>query len=475
MMRLVVKCVISLLIIATSGFAQVSFNFTGGGARAKAMGGAFIGVANDIASTGWNPAGLYEIETPILGLGQGWLNPRGDFQSESFTFSPNGTFSSVTHLDFAAPMRIRGQQFVFAVSYHRMFEDYDGAKLQRPRSVDFNGELIDLLETVDYESHQSPNVLNLGFGTRVSESFSIGMTLDVYLGKGVTDVNISQYGDSIEFRPDDSTGAVAPTVWDLRVLDTAKYSGFGITLATKFTSEKLGVGLVARLPLSFNTTTDRKFFRVTSFAGNPQSDNSDTTYYDDILVKYDLPIMIGAGISYQATEKLLVAADVEYRPFSSGSAELRVSRTIRSGQSDIEVFESIPVDWEDVIMFRTGAEYMWETDTKFFPVVPLRLGFGYEPIPTPDRMLDGSTAGTNGIMLSAGFGIQWSQIHLDFSYAYGSIDRTVLAGSYGLEEIQPEITELQRSASGLEFPSLVEELQQKNKDHHVGVSFTGYF
>lgn len=259
------------------------------------------------------------------------------------------------------------------------------------------------------------------------------------------------------------------------MLDTTKYSGVGVTLATKYTGEKIGVGLVARLPLSFNTTTDRKFFRITNFAGNPVPDNSDTTYYDDILVKYDLPIMLGAGVSYQASEKLLVAADVEYRPFSSGSAELRVSRTIRSGQSDIEVFESVPVDWEDVILFRTGAEYMWEPGSKFFPMVPLRLGFAYEPIPTPDRTLDGGTASASGVKLTAGFGIQWSQIHLDFSYAYGTMDRTVLVGSYGLEEIQPSITDLQRSASGLPFPSLVEELQQKNKNHHVGVSFTGYF
>ena len=472
MMRLVVKCVTGLLIVATSGFAQVSFNFTGSGARANAMGGAFIGVANDISSTGWNPAGLYGIEGPVLGLGQAWLNPRGDFQTESQIYSPSGTYSAVNHLDFAAPLRIRGQQFVFAVSYHRLFEDYDGAKVDRMRSVDVNGDLIDLQETTDYESHQAPNVFNIGFGTRVSERFSIGATLDIFLGKGVSDVNITEFADSIDFRGD---GQYADTRLDLRVLDTSKYTGTGVTLATKYAGEKLGFGIVARLPLSFNTTTDRKFFRVTNFAGNPLPDNSDTTYYDDILVKYDLPIMVGLGVSYQATEKLLVAADLEYRPFSSGSAELRVSRTIRSGQDDIEVFESIPVDWQDVFIVRTGAEYMWEPDTKFFPVVPLRLGFGFEPLPTPDRDLAGETASASGMNVSAGFGIQWSQIHLDFAYIYGSNDRTVLAGSYGLEEIQPEITQAQRDASGLPFPSIVEEIQQKNKNHHIGISFTGYF
>ena len=472
MMRLVVKCVASLLIIATSGFAQISFDFTGSGARAKAMGGAFIGVANDISATGWNPAGLYVIEGPVISLGQGWLNPRGDFQSESQTFSPTGTYRGIKHLDFAAPLRIRGQQFVFSASYHRLFEDFDGARLSRDRSILINNETAEILEAVDYESHQTPNVLNLGFGTRVSERVSIGASLDVYLGKGITDLNILEAADSVNFRGD---GQYAATVLKLRVLDTSKYSGAGVTLAAKYSGEKLGLGLVARLPLSFSTTTDRKFFRITEFAGNPQPDNSDTTYYDDILVKYDLPIMVAAGLSYQASERLLLAADVEYRPFSSGSAELRISRTIRSGQDDIEVFESIPVAWEDVFLFRTGAEYMWEPGTRFFPVVPLRLGLGLAPIPTPNRDLAGSTSSASGINLAAGFGIQWSQIHLDFSYGYGSIDRTVLAGSYGLEEIQPEITDAQRNASGLPFPTVVEDLQQKNKDHQFGISFTGFF
>ena len=45
-----------------------NFNFIGAGARARGMGGAFIGVADDATATSWNPGGLAKLEKPEASL-----------------------------------------------------------------------------------------------------------------------------------------------------------------------------------------------------------------------------------------------------------------------------------------------------------------------------------------------------------------------------------------------------------------------
>ncbi len=42
----------------------LDLNISGAGARAKGMGGAFIGVADDATAVSWNPAGLAQLDRP---------------------------------------------------------------------------------------------------------------------------------------------------------------------------------------------------------------------------------------------------------------------------------------------------------------------------------------------------------------------------------------------------------------------------
>lgn len=472
MMRLVVRCIASILILTSVGVAQISFDFTGSGARANAMGGAYLGVADGASAVGWNPAGLWSLESPIVGFSYGWYVPKGELVSNNLTTDISATYQAVRELSFSAPVRIRGQQFVFSASYHRLFEDYTYSQTLDSAVVLFNGEQIELEQQVRHEAHHAPNALDVGFGTRISSTIGIGAALNIFLGKGVTDIFISSGADSVNYRSD---GQYAPTVQTLRLLDTTAYSGVGITLGLKYSGEKLSAGLVGRIPFTFKTTTDRKFFRVVNFAGFPDPDASDTTYFDDILLKYSIPAMVGAGVSYLATEKLLLSADVEYRPFSSGSAELRISRTIRSGQDDIEVFRDVDVDWEDAFIFRAGGEYTWETGKSAFPIVPLRAGFGFQPIPTPDRDLDDNTSAASGMRFTGGFGVRWSLIHLDFSYSYATLDRSVVSTAYGLQEILPYLTVGQEEEAGLMFRLPAKMVDHNSRVHDFRISFTGYF
>ena len=83
MSRFVSVCMVLCFVLASASlFAQVNeqqvdityfgykfydFDFVGAGARAEGMGKAHLGVADDVNGAGWNPAGLFLIEKPVIG------------------------------------------------------------------------------------------------------------------------------------------------------------------------------------------------------------------------------------------------------------------------------------------------------------------------------------------------------------------------------------------------------------------------
>jgi long-subunit fatty acid transport protein len=59
-----VGLVLALLALAALPLLAQDMNIMGAGARARGMGGAFIGVADDATAVGWNPAGIANLDKP---------------------------------------------------------------------------------------------------------------------------------------------------------------------------------------------------------------------------------------------------------------------------------------------------------------------------------------------------------------------------------------------------------------------------
>ncbi|MBD3403306.1 hypothetical protein GF420_10460, partial [candidate division GN15 bacterium] len=316
-------------------------------------------------------------------------------------------------------------------------------------------------ETLTSESHIEPRSLTFALGTRVSERFSIGASADIYLGKAVSE---TRQNITWQDYPDFDSPQTAVRSQDVLVLDTTAFSGFGLTGGVMYNGDQLDVGLLVRAPFSFESTTDQKFFTLTSYAGLPQPDQSDTTFIDDQLIKYDLPIMFALGLSYNLTENLMWAFDAEYRGFEGRDAERRTEINI---SEDTETFETLELNWQNVFTFRSGLEYMWETGSSAFPLVPLRAGFAYVPIPTPNAALNpNATSGddlfdyssTSGYNITAGFGLWWELVTIDIAYVYGSLDRE-------------SVVQLGTDMSNIEFIPV----ETRNRTHDLTLTFTGYF
>jgi len=467
-------------------YRNFSGNFLGTGARAEGMGRAFLGVSDDISAVAWNPAGLVGNEKPVMGLSFGSLRPRGSFsdagllrnlRGRDFVTDQASSLSNLDFLGFLSPIRIRGHQFVFSGAYSRQFEDYGTV------CTEFDGRIVFTVDGVNFtefdynliglvEQRAIPYAVNVGFGTRFYKDLNVGFAVNVYTGK---QFNRTNYLISIPsfVAPDRIGGQVVVAEQRLNLLDTFGFSGVNFTLGVKGTGGKLNYGVVVKSGFDLNIKGGLTLSDSILYNGQPQSDLSSTIYADNQLIKLSIPWVIGGGIAYRATENLLLAADVEYRPYEGKMVSRRDSTRIRSGQDNEEFFTSIDPGWFNCFGIRTGMEYMWHTGGKLAPVVPLRCGFGYSQVPAPsfDTLAGLSQYPTDTIMartptsstaqfsVSAGAGVYWSQIHLDVAYSYTALNRNVLTPFFVSQY----------------FPPALSYGELKTRNHNLSLTFTGYF
>ena len=446
--------------IIDTSYQVYDFDFTGGGARAEGMGKAFLGISDDINGGSWNPAGIFEFDSPTMGISWVSLLPRGTsnatFWSNPLKSDNHGSFNTINSFNFVAPVRIKGHPFVGSFNYVQDFNAFQQFQLMGSDSVprfmfiNFNNRIDTtfrdtLLEEVqaNYQLDGDLHSLNFAIGTRLYNKISFGVSGNVYTGTALWQANnkLLEY-DS----PFDLIGRQRGLAEeDSTVIDTNKFSGFNATIGFKYNGEKLDAGLIVKTPFTLNENYVRSIYRITKFNGLVQSQQTDTIFYIDNLTKYEIPLIIGAGIGYHLRDNFLLAADAEYRKFSGEKVKIRTKITIDPSGSNQETFLELDPHWNDVFTFRLGSEYMWKTK---YGEIPLRTGFGFVPLPAPDISASGDTTTAVRYNFSAGTGIHWSQIYLDIAYTYSYLDQGLGRGM---------------------------NLEYKQRNHNINLSFTGVF
>ncbi|MEA2031310.1 MAG: hypothetical protein U9N55_06930 [candidate division Zixibacteria bacterium] len=467
MMSLLFRSVVLVLFLAVSVMGQYSMDFSGGGARAEGMGKAFLGVSNDNTAGSWNPAGLYGLEKPTLSLSWGSFMPRGEsrtnytIDSTSLKVGHSGSFGAVSSINFVAPIRIKGHPFVGSFNYTRNGEFYNagGYSYEFPIIRKFYlSETQYILDTIIYQSSSEPEAWGglasviFSAGTRVYNNITIGVAANIYTGTTVQDTHKYSKTDSLINYFNLQTYKYSYTT---QVLDTNKFSGINFTIGGKYSGDKFDIGGIIRTPFSLNKKIGRSIYRISYVNDLPIPDGTDTTYYDDIKIKYDIPWIIGVGVAYRATDKLLLSADGVYRAFGNSKTKVRDSVFLDPGSENEEFYTENDPDWTNVLDLRCGGEYMMQTG---IGQVPVRAGFGISPLIYPaydinDGTLDSTRQKTYSYSLSFGTGIWWEQIHLDCAYTYSSYD-------YTSDFITPE---------GIKYNKL------NSKNYHFNLMFTGYF
>ncbi len=473
MKRLVGLTALSIIVLTAAVMGQtgypaldeMSYVFQGAGARAFAMGDAFIGLSNDVSSGTWNPAGIWVIESPMVSASYLLFKPAGTYTQNltPVTTKNNLDINAIGSFSFATPVRIKGHPWVFNFNYLRNNENITQAAFYEVLDRSITNQLNPnaSLEDVGYL-----RTYLLGMSTRIYKQLSFGVMANIYDGRRVkTQIAREAYADTISV----IQGLVNDEYREYTSIDSAASNGFNLVFGLMYKLEKVNVGAVVRSPFEMSNNTDYSQFTVARTNGLPNVTLSDSTYVNDSVAKQKIPLSLGFGVAVFPRPNITTTLDIVYQRYGSAKWLYRDSTYFSASGVRTDYFTENPIDWNNTIGIGAGVEYL--LDTKYGQV-PLRAGLRYDQLPQPktfeshnDPMVVGEDTvivttrvakdRQKAMSLSLGAGIRWSQIELGVGYRY-----TTGAG-FTLSDYSGDVLEVKHEID--------------RKMHEVRFTFTGFF
>ncbi len=486
----------------------ITYGFEGAGARALGMGSAFLAISDDISGFTWNPAGIWSLEVPIVHLSFGTNSQSGTVlglragniitgpsESDISTLETDnlGSLNGLNMFAVMVPFEFRRSPWVFGVSYSRTFEESEGWAFQANDSVDWVPTDEDNVADDPFaisligDTERRVDVINVGFSTKPFGRVAIGATINVYQGSGLTnEQQLYFFGNHPRSFPTTNPTDLQPTNFQstYSYIDSLSYSGLNFTIGAKYVSENVNIGATIRTPFRFRQTSNFIIDSLEVQNGLQTNPLTQAVLRDDYVSEVEVPFFFGIGGAINVSENWLWVGEVQYRPFSGTDFRFLEDQEITPTGERIEEFETEPTLYEDAYSLRLGTEYLWNTGSDLFPVVPLRAGVKYDALPTFDRGLEVTLDGVTGEVIetrtvpgdqttatsfSLGTGLRWSQIHLDLAYTYTSYTQGFVTQIDF--PARPVETTDGNVFTGALFPSS----ETEARNHRFVLSFTGYF
>jgi long-chain fatty acid transport protein len=404
------------------------YNFYGSGARAFAMGNAFVGLADDVTGGSWNPAGIWEIESPMLAASYLHYAPNGKFIDSKTPEATNNRLNikSLGSFSFVTPLRIKGHPWVFDFNYVRNNEFVNEMNLYS--GVESEPEInpdITLLEKGHMKSYR------FGLTTRLYKQLSGGFTVNIYDARRYFEGRQTQAWVDMRYE--------IPPVPDSLMLfssqiDSTSSSGVNFTVGFMYKMEKYSAGAVVHTPFTIKHNSDSKREQILIRNGLRDDNISGAIFVDDSLTKQDLPLTVALGFAFFPTEKLTVTMDMNYQNYKPVKLYTLDSFNIDASGERTDSYSEHELQWNNTVGIGGGMEYMMDSK---FGRIPLRCGFRFDQWPQPkDRFSDSEiildedeefvgvrtinsySGRQSSVAFGLGSGIHWSQVELDFAWRY---------------------------------------------------------
>ena len=399
---LLILC-ITTFISALPSLAQVEEvaigNTFGVGARAMGMGGAFLGVADDLTALYWNPAGLAQIRKFELygNLSHNDINSETQFSGTS----PTNISRSKTRPNSAGivyPLDARRGGFAIGLGYNRP-QNFDSRiviqGIDPSDDTTFGG--LDVDETSS--DHGGIGIWSFGAGVFISQNIILGASMDFWHGTHIneldsiaTDVrNIDAELDSFAFH------------------DTIDREYFGVGgrvgLLASLT-EHVTLGLTAVVPMDIEVDEIWREETVVIFDDGVSERESDQ---GSLLFDIERPFELSAGIAVKLLQKrLILASDVQFTDWTQTQYSTPPSEDVY--RDNFERF------YDKTVQIRIGVEYLFERIDAY-----TRVGYLYDPIPFKGKGID-----NNRNFLTIGVGKVFDDVvKFDIAFMRGSWEQSV--------------------------------------------------
>ncbi|MCP4275751.1 MAG: aromatic hydrocarbon degradation protein [Gammaproteobacteria bacterium] len=440
--------------IVSQAHATNGMNLEGWGPVSKAMGGVGSAIENGTAAVMNNPAtlGLMDDGSHRVDLAVGFLGPDVSVDIPGLTAQSDGNAYWMPALGYAQ----RNGQFTYGVglfSQGGMGTDYKADSFLAAGS----GEEV--------RSELSVGRLILPLAFQVNDKFTIGGTLDGVWGGMDLKMAMSgaQFGDFVaDLGGTQTYGTASGTMVDglvgminAGVVTNVNWTRFDFSNSSSFSGKARGYGVGGKLGFTYQLTpqfrlgasyhtkvklSDMKADGTTvSMSIDADLGAGPSTYevpvQGEIRVKdFAWPAAINLGLAYQATDKLLLAADLKQYQWSdvmgsfnmSFHADASQSNPVAAGFAGATMDTTLYQDWDDQTVIALGAAYRASDQ------LTLRAGYNHANNPVPDFYVNPLFPAIVKSAVTAGMGYQFNDRHsVDFAISF--VPEETVTSSTGLE------------------------------------------
>jgi len=407
---------LSLIFLCSLGPMALAngLNLNSLGSRALAMGGAFVGLADDFSAIYWNPAGIARFERKYFGFYGTDLIPSGTYKNPLV----NAETATKHYLSGLAAYYLPVSENVVV-----------GLAAYIPSGLGSNWDGEDFAPMSMNTTYQWMSKIGLitiapSLAVKVNDKIFLGAALNLNYGT----FNIKTHAGSA---PNPSP---PPDELDLGQYEESMNGwGYGATIGVLFKpAEMFSIGA------TFRTASTVKFSGEASISNlGFLGFNSKTDLDRDVI----WPMWAAVGVALNPAKSFTLTADLQWTQWSKIDViETRFKDPMWQIMMQQSGDDKRPMYWEDTLQVRFGAEYRIKG-------IAIRGGYYIDPTPAPDKTMNVLVPSYGYNVVTFGFGYSLNSLQLDFGLEYlMGKDRDVAAspgnmpGSYTMNIIVPNLS-----------------------------------
>jgi len=407
---------LALAAVLTTGLFANGLNLNGFGARAAAMGGAYVSLADDVSAVFWNPAGLAQLKKGTFGLAGDLLIPKSTYEVGPLSMETKNKKYPAGLLGYFQPVGDRVVVGVGAYTLSGLGADWANPGLE---SVLLSGlpagsTVTPTVQAYDWESF-------IGSVT-LAPSIAVKLTDMVYLGASA---NINYGFFQMEQWAQTYTLIAGPPPYIFNFgqseLDVRGW-GYGATFGLLIKpSDRISFGLTYRLASKLKMKGEAEVENMPTFGnfipGNPTLDEE-----SNAELTATSPMWLAGGVSVKPVDNLTLAFDLQWTNWKK--LDLLTVNLLNMGWNAIgKSANHLDLRWADKMQIRGGVEYVIGN-------LALRGGYYWDPAPAPDETLNILVPGFDYNSIAGGFGYKTGGLSIDFAFEYlNGKKRTIAPGN----------------------------------------------
>lgn len=389
----------SISVVFSSGF-QINEH----GARAMALGGAFVGLANSTMAVYLNPAGIVQLKGTRISFGGTYIAPYAQFTG------PVGSRSTVSELEprFFTPINM---YFTQQLSDDLFF----GFSVNNPFGLgtEWKEDWVGRYSTVKTE------IRTFNFTPVIAYKFSEEFSASIGFSVSYADVLINRKLQGLLPNPTKPGTYLMFPDTDLEMKGDNISYGFIAGMLYK-PSADFSVGACFKSGIEYNFEGDAVLtFDAATDALSKQVANA-AFPSGKIKAPLTVPYVATVGIAYKANENLTLVSDFQYNGWKSYD---KLEITFEQWKHPVTKsnVSTSKRDFQNNYIFRLGGEYNVNKD------LDLRAGVLYDKNPVKDEKLDPTLPDADRVGFNVGLGYKFTDnLSVDLAYFYlHFVERTI--------------------------------------------------